>query len=511
MSDHKTENLRVLIANERKDGLAVIAPIVVALGHEVIAREIEVADVGKSLLGPEKGLLLLAPPQDLRLLELDQRRGEERGVGLAADEKTAAALQGLPDLIRRDVQALVLSDGADVRLLVARIAHLQPADSLDEALPEVRGDGALDEESLGGDAELPAVRETSEEAGGGGLRQVRALEHDERVVPRELGDVLLHPPAHVEHAFAERLFRSLEVRAHLDEVVLADGAGCVMDEDVDLGILDELPRGVFPGACRDLDAVGRAASLDGDLDEPLADERNQARGLLHHGVPGPEGAEHRVKRHDERRVARREDSDHSVRLAGEEVPSRSGGELPRFEELQPAFETRRARDGPVHLPPRELAGLAALPDHQLLELGTALSEAQRDAAPELGALLEARPPDGPLDLECPVDFRAEVPARVFLHLADHLARVLVADLGRSERAHFLRRMLAPRALSPRGEERGGVVEKDLPPHRVRKRKREEIIDVPAHRADSLRGPVRSPQDAIGDLGDARKNLEELSR
>src|SRR5664280_2063739 len=144
----------------------------------------------KSLLGPEEGLLLLAPPQDLRLLELDQRRGEERGVGLAADEKTAAALQGLSDLIRRDVQALVLSDGADVRLLVARIAHLQPADSLDEALPKVHGDRALHEEPLCGDAELPAVRATSEEARGGRLRQVRALEDDERVVPRELGDVL---------------------------------------------------------------------------------------------------------------------------------------------------------------------------------------------------------------------------------------------------------------------------------------------------------------------------------
>jgi AmiR/NasT family two-component response regulator len=46
MSDHKTEHLRVLIADERKDGLALVAPIVVALGHEVIAREIEVADVG---------------------------------------------------------------------------------------------------------------------------------------------------------------------------------------------------------------------------------------------------------------------------------------------------------------------------------------------------------------------------------------------------------------------------------------------------------------------------------
>ncbi len=41
-----TRHLRVLIANERKDRLALVAPLVVALGHEVIAREIEVQDVG---------------------------------------------------------------------------------------------------------------------------------------------------------------------------------------------------------------------------------------------------------------------------------------------------------------------------------------------------------------------------------------------------------------------------------------------------------------------------------
>src|SRR5579859_3795972 len=41
-----SDHLRVLIANERKDRLALVAPIVVALGHEVIAREIEVEDVG---------------------------------------------------------------------------------------------------------------------------------------------------------------------------------------------------------------------------------------------------------------------------------------------------------------------------------------------------------------------------------------------------------------------------------------------------------------------------------
>jgi AmiR/NasT family two-component response regulator len=46
MSYRETDHLRVLIANERKDRLALLAPIVVALRHEVIAREIDVEDVG---------------------------------------------------------------------------------------------------------------------------------------------------------------------------------------------------------------------------------------------------------------------------------------------------------------------------------------------------------------------------------------------------------------------------------------------------------------------------------
>ena len=46
MNYRETDHLRVLIANERKDRLALVAPIVVALGHEVIARTIEVEDVG---------------------------------------------------------------------------------------------------------------------------------------------------------------------------------------------------------------------------------------------------------------------------------------------------------------------------------------------------------------------------------------------------------------------------------------------------------------------------------
>jgi response regulator NasT len=43
MTNHRL--LRILIANERKDRLERIAEIVTALGHEVISRELEVADV----------------------------------------------------------------------------------------------------------------------------------------------------------------------------------------------------------------------------------------------------------------------------------------------------------------------------------------------------------------------------------------------------------------------------------------------------------------------------------
>jgi AmiR/NasT family two-component response regulator len=46
MSDQPPRHLRVLIANERRDRLDLVAPVVASLGHEVIAREINVEEVG---------------------------------------------------------------------------------------------------------------------------------------------------------------------------------------------------------------------------------------------------------------------------------------------------------------------------------------------------------------------------------------------------------------------------------------------------------------------------------
>jgi response regulator NasT len=46
MTEDGTQHLRVLIANEKRERLELLAQVVAGLGHEVIAREIEVTEVG---------------------------------------------------------------------------------------------------------------------------------------------------------------------------------------------------------------------------------------------------------------------------------------------------------------------------------------------------------------------------------------------------------------------------------------------------------------------------------
>jgi response regulator NasT len=46
LPETEPQHLRVLIANERRDRLELLAQVVIGLGHDVIAREIDVKDVG---------------------------------------------------------------------------------------------------------------------------------------------------------------------------------------------------------------------------------------------------------------------------------------------------------------------------------------------------------------------------------------------------------------------------------------------------------------------------------
>ena len=46
MVEDELQHLRVLIANEKRDRLELLAQVVLGLGHDVIAREIYVREVG---------------------------------------------------------------------------------------------------------------------------------------------------------------------------------------------------------------------------------------------------------------------------------------------------------------------------------------------------------------------------------------------------------------------------------------------------------------------------------
>ena len=74
MSYRETEHLRVLIANERRDRLALVAPIVAELGHEVIAREIDVTEVGAVTARerPDVALVGLGDSSDHALVLIEQ-------------------------------------------------------------------------------------------------------------------------------------------------------------------------------------------------------------------------------------------------------------------------------------------------------------------------------------------------------------------------------------------------------------------------------------------------------
>jgi AmiR/NasT family two-component response regulator len=69
-----TDHLRVLIANERQDRLALVAPVVVALGHEVIAREIDAGDIGPVTARerPDVALVGLGESSDHALALIDK-------------------------------------------------------------------------------------------------------------------------------------------------------------------------------------------------------------------------------------------------------------------------------------------------------------------------------------------------------------------------------------------------------------------------------------------------------
>jgi AmiR/NasT family two-component response regulator len=153
-----TEHLRVLIANERKDRLALVAPIVAALGHEVIAREIEVDDVGPLTARerPDVALVGLGESSDHALALIDKivresacpvivllhapdatfvKEASKRGVFAYITDADARDWQSSIDIVRRRFTEFHDLEGAFGRRAVTERAKgiLMERHSVDEA------------------------------------------------------------------------------------------------------------------------------------------------------------------------------------------------------------------------------------------------------------------------------------------------------------------------------------------------------------------------------------------
>jgi response regulator NasT len=89
--ENETPHLRVLIANERRDRLASLAEVVAGLGHEVIAREIEVEEVGAVTAREQPDVALVglgvSSQHALRLIERIVRESTCPVIALLRDEE----------------------------------------------------------------------------------------------------------------------------------------------------------------------------------------------------------------------------------------------------------------------------------------------------------------------------------------------------------------------------------------------------------------------------------------
>ena len=121
MDDSDLKHLRVLIANERRDRLELLAQVVIGLGHDVIAREIYVKEVGVATARerPDVALVGLGSSSE-HALELFHRLVELTGAELGHLQRPLIAQ--LSDLVRLDERRRPLRRRNCLHKLTVRLA-----------------------------------------------------------------------------------------------------------------------------------------------------------------------------------------------------------------------------------------------------------------------------------------------------------------------------------------------------------------------------------------------------
>jgi hypothetical protein len=130
MTYRETEHLRVLIANERKDRLALVAPIVVAIvvlgeaAQDDVDGALPVLDVGVADVGEDASLGRLL--DEVRIARVDE--GDHRAGGLLHDlvDQSERMVGALPESDQRDIGPLPRGHRTDVFNVDFARDHLVP-------------------------------------------------------------------------------------------------------------------------------------------------------------------------------------------------------------------------------------------------------------------------------------------------------------------------------------------------------------------------------------------------
>ena len=115
-----------------------------------------------------------------------KRRLVVRPFRLPADEHLRALRDGIVDAALDGLERLLVDERPDDRVVLLRIARLEPLRLLDQPVDEGVGDATLDDDLPCRHADLALVEERAEGSGVDGVVEIRIVEDDERVVAAEL-------------------------------------------------------------------------------------------------------------------------------------------------------------------------------------------------------------------------------------------------------------------------------------------------------------------------------------
>jgi hypothetical protein len=119
MTEQEIAHLRVLIADERQDRLALLADLVVGLGHEVVARETEIRKAGAATARERPDVALVV---EFHARANSRSRLAPRASSAFSGQERTFLAELLPEWVNRTRSQVISHDGGMSRVLLSNLA-----------------------------------------------------------------------------------------------------------------------------------------------------------------------------------------------------------------------------------------------------------------------------------------------------------------------------------------------------------------------------------------------------